>query len=74
MQASDHAIIEAGDGRRIKMSFDQNYTRLVLWAVKGKDFLCVEPINSSPNGLVTGDCLTLAPGECHEAEISFEII
>ena len=74
MQASDCAIIAAGDGRKIKMRFDQNFNRLVLWAVNGKDFVCVEPINSSPNGLVTGDCLTLAPGECHEAEISFETL
>lgn len=74
MQASDCAVIEAGDGRKIKMNFDSSFNRLVLWAVKGKNFLCVEPINSSPNGLVTGDCLTLAPGECKEAEISFEIL
>ena len=71
LQASDFATIQAGDGRRIQMNFDGNFNRLVLWAVKGKDFICVEPINSSPNGLATGDCLTLAPGEIHEAEISF---
>lgn len=74
MQASDCAIIDTGSGRRIKMNFDRNFTRLVLWAVRGKGFVCAEPINSSPNGLVTGDCLYLAPGECHEAEISFEIL
>ena len=74
MQVSDCAIIQAGDGRKIKMNFDGSFNRLVLWAVKGKDFVCVEPINSSPNGLATGDCLTLAPGDIHEAEISFEIL
>lgn len=74
MQASDSAVIDAGSVRKIKMNFDENYTRLVLWAVRGKNFVCVEPINSSPNGLVTGDCLHLAPGEYHEAEISFEVI
>lgn len=74
MQVSDCAVIDAGNGRRIKMNFDNHFTRLVLWAVRGKDFVCVEPINSSPNGLVTGDCLHLALGECRVAEISFEII
>lgn len=74
MQASDCAVIDAGFGRKIKMNFDCNFNRLVLWAVRGKGFVCVEPINSSPNGLVTGDCLQLAPGQCHEAEISFEVI
>lgn len=43
--------------------FVQAKDEVVFWAVRGKDFLCVEPINSSPNGLVTGDCYTLAPGE-----------
>ncbi len=74
MEASDNAVIDAGFGRKIKMNFDHNFSRLVLWAVRGKDFVCVEPINSSPNGLVTGDCLYLDPGECWVAEISFEII
>lgn len=74
MQASDCAILDTGNGRKIKMNFDENFTRLVLWAVRGKGFVCAEPINSSPNGLATGDCLYLAPGECHEAKISFEIL
>ena len=74
MQASDCAVVDTASGRKIKMNFDRNFTRLVLWAVNGKGFVCVEPINSSPNGLATGDCLQLAPGQCHEAEISFEVI
>lgn len=73
MQASDYAVIDTGNDRKIKMNFDEHFTRLVLWAVKGKGFVCAEPINSSPNGLATGDCLYLAPGECYEAEISFEV-
>lgn len=74
MQASECAVIDTGSGRKIRMIFDRNFTRLILWAVNGKGFVCVEPINSSPNGLTTGDCLQLAPGQCHEAEISFEVI
>lgn len=74
MAATDCAVVDTGNRKSIKMNFDRNYTRLVLWAVRGKRFVCVEPINSSPNGLVTGDCLYLAPGECRVAEISFEVI
>ena len=73
LQASDFAIIDSGD-KAIKMRFDSSFNRLMLWAVRGKPFLCVEPINSSPNGLVTGDCYHLAPGEYREAEISFEVM
>lgn len=74
LQASDSAVIDAGNGKRIQMHFDESFNRMVLWSVKGKGFLCVEPINSSPNGLTTGDCYYLAPGECKEAAVSFEVI
>lgn len=73
-QVKDHAILHTGTGKPIRMAFDGHFTRLVLWAVRGKEFLCVEPINSSPNGLATGDCFRLAPGESMEAEISFSLV
>lgn len=72
-QTGDEAVIHRTDGKQIHMQFDENFNRLVFWAVRGKPFLCVEPINSSPNGLVTGDCYTLAPGEKREAKVSFYI-
>lgn len=73
LQISDCAVIDSGD-KKIKMHFDDSFNRLVLWTVRGKPFLCVEPINSSPNGLVTGDCYYLTPGESKEAEVLFEAI
>ena len=69
-KVKDEAIIFA-EGKNIHIQFDENFNRLVLWTVRGKDFLCVEPINSTPNGLVTGDCYTLAPGEKREADVLF---
>ena len=74
LQTAGYAVIDPGSGRKIRMRFDESFSRLVFWAVKGKPFLCVEPINSSPNGLATGDCLHLAPGAVREAELSFEAI
>ena len=73
VQAKNEAVLHRGDGTQIHMQFDANFNRLVFWAVNGKEFLCVEPINSSPNGLVTGDCYRLAPGEAREADISVYI-
>lgn len=74
LNARNGATIQVKNGKKIRMNFDENFPRLVFWAVRGKKFLCVEPINSSPNGLASGDCLYLDPGESHEAEISFEIL
>lgn len=70
LQAKNEAVIHVNE-KQIHMEFDENFNRLVFWAVRGKEFLCVEPINSSPNGLVTGDCYTLAAKEKREATVSF---
>ena len=70
LQAKNETVIHWGE-KQMHMQFDENYNRLVLWAVRGMDFLCVEPINSSPNGLMTGDCFTLAPNEKRDAKVSF---
>ena len=73
LQAKEKAILHRPDGNKVHMEFDENFNRLVLWAVRGKEFLCVEPINSSPNGLVTGDCYTLKKNEKREAVVSFGV-
>ena len=73
VQAKHEAVLNRADGKQVQMQFDENFNRLVLWAVNGKNFLCVEPINSSPNGLVTGDCYILAPGETREADITVSL-
>lgn len=49
--------------RRITMEFSPDFPQLVLWHPKNSSFLCVEPINGSPNGFNTGNHLTLAAGE-----------
>ena len=72
-QTREKAVLHRPDGKQIYMEFDKNFNRLVFWAVKGKAFICVEPINSSPNGLVTGDCYNLGPNESREASVSFYV-
>ncbi|MCS6958827.1 MAG: aldose epimerase [Pseudanabaenaceae cyanobacterium SKYGB_i_bin29] len=48
----------------VTISYDQHYTTLVFWTVKGKDFYCLEPWSSPRNALNTGEKLiTLASGE-----------
>lgn len=73
-QAASPITIHAAQEKRVCMCFDEAFDRVVLWSVKDKGFLCVEPINSSPNGLVTGDCYHLAPGESREAWVSFAVV
>lgn len=57
------------EGRRVTMEYDESFPQLVLWTQAGKPFLCVEPINGTPNGLNTGMHLTLEPGEVRETTL-----
>lgn len=60
----------AGEGRRVTLTQDGSFPQLVLWTQAGKDFLCVEPINGSADGLNTGSYLTLNPGETREITLT----
>lgn len=55
------------EGRKLTMEYDESFVQLVLWTQNRKQFLCVEPINGSPDGLNTGNYLTLQPGEVKHA-------
>lgn len=62
--------------RRLKLtlSYDQLYSTLVFWTVKGKDYYCLEPWSASRNALNTGDNLTkLAPGESLETSVQLNV-
>jgi len=56
-----------GENRMLTMAQDESFTQLIFWTQAGKKFLCVEPINGSPNGLNTGNFLTLNPGDTKQA-------
>lgn len=58
------AIVSDRD-RNLKLTieFDENYSTLVFWTVKGKDFYCLEPWTAPRNALNTGaNVLTVEPG------------
>jgi galactose mutarotase-like enzyme len=51
--------------RRLKLTtkYDEIFSTLVFWTVKGKDFYCLEPWSAPRNALNTGENLTiLQPG------------
>lgn len=67
-QISSPAVIRIpAEGRQLTMEFDESFVQMVFWTQAGKKFLCVEPINGSPNGLNTGNYMTLNPGEVSTA-------
>jgi galactose mutarotase-like enzyme len=68
------ASLELGDGSRIVVSGSPAFARWVIWAVPGKDFVCLEPWTAPANALNTGEGLrTIAPGGADELvlEVAF---
>ena len=68
---SPKVLHNEAEGRKLTMEFDTAFHTHVLWTQAGKQFLCVEPINGTANGLNTGHYLTLNPGERNTAFVSF---
>ncbi|NET55630.1 MAG: aldose epimerase [Symploca sp. SIO2E6] len=53
---------------QVTLSYSDIYSTMVFWAIKGKDFHCLEPWSAPRNALNTGEQLTqIPPGETVEA-------
>nr|WP_199289044.1 aldose epimerase [Pseudanabaena sp. FACHB-1998] len=56
---------------KIAIDYDDFYTYLVFWTVKGKDFYCLEPWTATRNSLNTKEYLTvLAPNDSCSTKVS----
>lgn len=61
-------------GRRLTLSWSADYTKLVFWTVKGKDYYCLEPWTAPRNALNTGeDLLTIAPQQTLETTVRMAV-
>lgn len=57
------SVVDASQGVQLQLEWDNNYSTLVFWTLKGKDFYCLEPWSAPRNALNTGEKLTrLEPG------------
>jgi galactose mutarotase-like enzyme len=64
LKAQTATVNDLGQNFTLTMTYDKAYTTLVFWAVKGKDFYCLEPWTGPRNAMNTGEnLLTVAPGE-----------
>ncbi|RJS25975.1 aldose epimerase [Corallococcus sp. H22C18031201] len=65
--------LDRGPGLRpVTLSWSPEFRLLVVWTLKGKDFVCVEPWTAAGGALATGDgLLYVAPGE--RASLAFDI-
>ncbi|KAF3885042.1 MULTISPECIES: aldose epimerase family protein [Nostocales] len=59
---------------KLEMEYDEIYSTLVFWTVKGKDFYCLEPWSAPRNALNTGESLTvLEPNTSYSANVRLKI-
>lgn len=64
------AALDFADGR-LELRATPEFTTWVVWAVAGKDYVCVEPWSAPGNALNTGGHLIeLGPGVAHTASFS----
>ena len=60
----DGTTLHRGEGPPIHLRWNPRFRTLVLWTLRGKDFICVEPWTAPGLALATGEgLLQLAPGE-----------
>lgn len=59
---------------RISLSSDPEFSMLVFWTLRGKDFYCLEPWSAPRNALNTGErLLYLEPGNSMETEVTLSV-
>jgi len=71
-QLSSQSATVTDHARKLKLTleYDDTYSTLVFWTVKGKDYYCLEPWSAARNAINTGEHLTvLKPQASHTATI-----
>lgn len=58
---SSASVTDPERGLRIQLNYDDPYSKLVFWTIRGKDYYCLEPWSAPRNAMNTGDRLTLLP-------------
>ena len=60
--------------RRLTVSWSDDYTKLVFWTVKGKDYYCLEPWTGPRNAINTGEnLLVVAPQQTWETTVRMAV-
>jgi len=73
-EAKEHAAFtDTADNRSVQVTFDGNFTNVVVWSGEQDKYICVEPWSGLPNSLNTGDNYKLQPKETLKATMGIEI-
>ena len=68
LNGSSASITDSSRSLKINLKWSEDFSTIVFWTVKGKDFVCLEPWSAPRNALNTAENLTeLQPGASCEA-------
>ncbi len=69
LMLDDHtnSVVMQSDQGRLTVSFDPQYKVFVIWAIKGKDYICLEPWTAGRNAMNTGINLLHLPPQATQS-------
>jgi galactose mutarotase-like enzyme len=75
LQGRSATVTDQSRNLKLTVEYDDQYSTLVFWAVKGKDFYCLEPWTAPRNAMNTGKgLLTAEPGATVETMIKMTAV
>lgn len=73
LQGNSCTMIDGERGLKVSVGYDDVYQYIVLWALDGKPFICIEPWMAPVNGMnVNKGVQQLAAGETHTSTITIQ--
>jgi galactose mutarotase-like enzyme len=67
-------ITDPAQKRKINVRFDPIYKHIVVWTLKGKNFICVEPWMASTDALNSKeDLVYIQPGQEMKSNVAYEV-
>ena len=74
LNGSSASITDSSRSLKINLKWSDDFSTIVFWTVKGKDFVCLEPWSAPRNALNTAENLTeLQPGASCEALVEIDV-
>ena len=74
LTGSSATVTDRGRNLKLTLEYDDHYSTLVFWTVKGKDFYCLEPWSAPRNALNTREHLLQAsPGATVETVVKMTV-
>ncbi len=74
LNGSSASMTDSSRGLKISLKWSEEYSTIVFWTVKGKDFVCLEPWSAPRNGINTGEnIIELQPGASCEALVEINV-